>query len=114
MPKKKRFFRRSFNSSRNYDDPAYANFRKEVRRRDGGKCRYPGCGSRKGLQVHHIKKWASHPSMRYDSTNGITLCKKCHAMTKGNEETYEPFFYKILEWDAISRINKKKEDEQEQ
>lgn len=52
--------------------------------------------------------------MRYDSTNGITLCKKCHAMTKGNEETYEPFFYKILEWDAISRINKKKEDEQEQ
>ena len=111
MPKKKKNFRSNYNNSRNYDDPAYANFRKEVRKRDGYVCRYPGCGSKSKLHVHHIKKWASHPSMRYDVTNGITLCKKCHDAIKNNEEVYESFFFKILEWDAIQRI-KKKEDEQ--
>ena len=100
MPKKRKNFRSNYNNSRNYDDPAYANFRKEVRKRDGNVCKYPGC-----------KKWASHPSMRYDVTNGITLCKKCHDAIKNNEEVYESFFFKILEWDAIQRI-KKKEDEQ--
>jgi 5-methylcytosine-specific restriction endonuclease McrA len=101
-----------FRSSRNYSDPAYAAFRKAVRKRDGNRCRFPGCDSRSKLEVHHIKKWASHPSMRYDTTNGITLCKNCHNITRGNEEVYESFFYKILEWDAIQR-SKKKNDEQE-
>jgi hypothetical protein len=50
--------------------------------------------------------------MRYDTTNGITLCKNCHNITRGNEEVYESFFYKILEWDAVQR-SKKKDDEQE-
>lgn len=114
MPKK-RWNRRnkkfgSFHNRRNYDDPAYAGFRKAVRERDGNKCRFPGCDSNKKLEVHHIKKWASHPSMRYDVTNGITLCKKCHELTKGNEEIYEGFFYKILEWDAIQRSNKKDDE----
>ncbi len=113
MPKKKKSYRR-YNkaSSRNYNDPAYANFRKQVRSRDGNKCMYPGCESKKTLHVHHIKKWASHPSMRYDVSNGITLCKKCHDLTKGNEEVYESFFYKLLEHQAIQRLNKKKEDDE--
>jgi len=49
--------------------------------------------------------------MRYDITNGITLCKKCHDVTHGNEEVYEAFFYKILEWDAIQRLNERDKDE---
>lgn len=112
MPKKRR--RRNFRSprygARNYDDAAYAGFRKAVRKRDGGMCRYPGCGSKKRLEVHHIKKWSNHPSMRYDTTNGITLCKTHHNITKGNEEVYESFFYKILEIDAIRRLKKDEED----
>jgi 5-methylcytosine-specific restriction endonuclease McrA len=111
MPKKRRAKKHFRSSSRNYDDAAYAEFRKAVRKRDGNKCRYPGCNSTKYLHVHHIKKWASHPSMRYDTTNGITLCKKCHDVTHGNEEVYEAFFYKILEWDAIQRLNKRDKDE---
>ena len=73
---KKNFYRNA--SSRNYDDVAYSEFRKAVRKRDGHKCMYPGCDSTKSLHVHHIRKWASYPSLRYDVTNGITLCKKCH------------------------------------
>ena len=111
MPKKRRAKKRFHASSRNYDDIAYTEFRKAVRKRDCNECRYPGCKSTKYLHVHHIKKWASHPSMRYDVTNGITLCKKCHDVTHGNEEIYEAFFYKILEWDAIQRLNNRDKDE---
>tara|TARA_R100000742_G_C4233428_1_gene54521 strand:+ start:271 stop:429 length:159 start_codon:yes stop_codon:yes gene_type:complete len=50
--------------------------------------------------------------MRYDVSNGITLCKKCHDTTKGNEEVYESFFYKLLEHQAIQRLKKKKEDDE--
>ncbi len=113
MPKKRGrgTYRRfgSFRNGRNYEDPAYASFRKEVRKRDGNKCLFPGCSSKSKLEVHHIKKWASHPSMRYDVTNGITLCRACHKRTQGNEEVYEPMFFKILEWEALKRLKKKDE-----
>jgi hypothetical protein len=49
--------------------------------------------------------------MRYDVSNGITLCKKCHDVTHGNEEVYEAFFYKLLEHQAIQRLKKRKEDD---
>tara|TARA_R110002096_G_scaffold340289_1_gene533444 strand:- start:474 stop:578 length:105 start_codon:yes stop_codon:yes gene_type:complete len=34
-------------------------------------------------------------------------------MIQGSEEVYEAFFYKILEWDAVQRINQRNKDEQE-
>jgi predicted metal-binding protein len=52
--------------------------------------------------------------MRYDVSNGITLCKKCHDVTQGNEEVYETFFYKLLEHQAIQRLKKRKEDDGKQ
>tara|TARA_R110000744_G_scaffold377714_1_gene493000 strand:- start:910 stop:1068 length:159 start_codon:yes stop_codon:yes gene_type:complete len=52
--------------------------------------------------------------MRYDVSNGITLCKKCHDATQGNEEVYEIFFYKLLEHQAIQRLKKRKEDDGKQ
>jgi len=50
--------------------------------------------------VHHIKKWESHPALHYSINNGITLCKSCHKKIKGQEENYEAFFFKLLEWGA--------------
>ena len=85
---------------RNWNDPAYAKWRKDIRKRDKSKCRWPGCNSRKRLEVHHIKKWESHPALRYSINNGITLCKACHKKIKGQEENYELFFLKLLEWGA--------------
>lgn len=82
---------------RNYDDPAYKDFRREVLKRDGKKCMMPGCKNRRNLQVHHIKKWSSAASLRYETSNGITLCKKCHDSIKGYEHQYEHMFRIIID-----------------
>lgn len=82
---------------RNYDDPAYTDFRKAVLKRDKRKCRMPGCNSGNRLQVHHIKKWSVAHSLRYEVTNGITLCKKCHDSIKYHENQYEHLFRMIID-----------------
>jgi 5-methylcytosine-specific restriction endonuclease McrA len=85
---------------RNWRDPAYVQWRKDVRKRDNGACQWPGCGSKKRIEVHHIKKWGQHPALRYSINNGICLCRGCHQSIKGSEENYEQFFLKLLEWKA--------------
>ena len=35
------------------------------------------CGSKIKLNAHHIKSWKSFPNLRYEISNGITLCEKC-------------------------------------
>lgn len=46
-----------------------------VKLRDG-KC--TECGSVYDLHAHHVKQYKSHPDLRYDVNNGITLCAVCH------------------------------------
>jgi 5-methylcytosine-specific restriction endonuclease McrA len=46
-----------------------------VKLRDG-KCKE--CGSVYDLHAHHIKQYKSHPELRHDVNNGITLCGNCH------------------------------------
>ncbi len=102
-------------STRDMKNPAYAKFRKDVRDRDGNACKWPGCGSRSRLEVHHIRTWSAYPSMRFDICNGITLCNKCHKKVTGSEDVFADFFIKILEWNMIEKIKKmdKKKDEDE-
>jgi hypothetical protein len=77
---------------RNYNDDAYTQWRKDILKRDGKKCKMPGCGSKSRLQVHHIRKWSTASSLRYDLSNGITLCKKCHDSIRGKENHYVGLF----------------------
>jgi len=81
---------------RDYNDPLYKKWRKDVRARDGQKCRFPGCTKRRPLHVHHIIKWASAQGLRYSIQNGITLCKTHHNMVNGKEENFASLFYGIL------------------
>lgn len=81
---------------RNYDDQQYAQFRKDVLKRDCFTCKMPGCNNKKLLHVHHIKPWSKAFSLRYDIMNGITLCKYCHKLVTGKEFYYEKLFLEII------------------
>lgn len=48
-----------------------------VKERDGWKC--VKCGSVNDLQSHHIKRWRANKAHRFDISNGMTLCRPCHA-----------------------------------
>ncbi|MEZ5117438.1 MAG: HNH endonuclease signature motif containing protein [Candidatus Nanopelagicales bacterium] len=53
-----------------------AALRAAVLRRDGGRCRFPGCGSRRHLHLHHVRHWiAGGPT---DLENLVTLCHYHH------------------------------------
>lgn len=49
---------------------------KSIIERDEFKCKI--CGSEKNLHAHHIIPWKENEDLRYEFTNGITLCKSCH------------------------------------
>lgn len=56
-------------------------WREEIFKRDDYTCQM--CGTRGTyLEADHIKPWAYYPSLRFDLSNGRTLCKKCHDTTK--------------------------------
>jgi hypothetical protein len=47
-----------------------------VWRRDGGRCRVPGCRSARGLEIHHLVHRANGGS--HDASNLALLCGSCH------------------------------------
>lgn len=68
----------------------YALWRDGVFRRDNFQCQK--CNARNGegrrvyLHAHHIKPFATHPELRFDTSNGLTLCKECHSLEpKGSQ-----------------------------
>lgn len=70
----------------------YKEWRLNIFKRDDHTC--VECGSR-GVNLHadHIKPFAFYPELRFDITNGRTLCVPCHKKTdsyfwKANKKTY--------------------------
>jgi len=59
--------------------PEYKNWRISVFTRDNFCCVI--CLSNKDIQADHIKEWCNYPELRYEVSNGRTLCKSCHKLT---------------------------------
>lgn len=58
----------------------YKLWRKSVFQRDNYTCQI--CFIRGGkLEADHIKEWCNYKELRYEVSNGRTLCKECHKST---------------------------------
>lgn len=64
----------------------YKIWQRKVFNRDGFRCVW--CGGNERLEADHIKRWSTHPKLRYKLSNGRTLCMKCHNKTR-NKKFYE-------------------------
>lgn len=78
------------------NDYAYQDWRKQVWTRDNWKCRIAdeNCGGR--MEAHHILGWKSHPELRYQINNGITLCHSHHPHKREDEEKLSSYFQKMV------------------
>ena len=85
--------------NRDWQDPVYQQWRRSVLERDDYRCQMPGCNRKvrkHNLEVHHIKRWADSYALRYEVSNGITLCKGCHFSIRNKEEYYFSVFHRIV------------------
>jgi hypothetical protein len=59
--------------------PEYKAWRRAVFARDGHSCVL--CGTKGEIQADHIKSYAQFPELRFELSNGRTLCVPCHKGT---------------------------------
>lgn len=84
------------------NDSLYVRWRKDVKTRDGYKCQMTHTGECSGrIEVHHIRSWKDYPLLRYEITNGITLCHAHHPRKRAEEKRLETVFTDIV---SVSRI----------
>ena len=61
----------------------YKLWREAVFKRDDWTCQT--CKARGGyLEAHHVEEFAKSPEKRLQVDNGVTMCRECHAKTKGH------------------------------
>ncbi len=69
--------------------PGTAYWRRSVKRRDNWICQLcgldgkkicPTCGHKPEMHADHIKPWSQYPELRYELSNGRTLCPNCHRL----------------------------------
>jgi hypothetical protein len=56
----------------------YKEWRESVYKKDNYVCQKCNHSEGKTLQAHHILNYSEYPNLRFDVTNGITLCTNCH------------------------------------
>ena len=71
---------RTFRSG--YYSSQYKDWRKKVFERDNFTCQKCALHGSKGyLTAHHKKSFSHYPKLRYELSNGVTLCESCHSLT---------------------------------
>ena len=55
----------------------YKDWRKAIYEYDNYRCVV--CDTNEDLHAHHVLSFADYPELRYDTDNGVTLCRSCHS-----------------------------------
>lgn len=74
----------------------YKKLRLMIFNRDNFTCALTG---KKGgvLHMHHIKRYADYPALRFDPRNLITLSEAAHEEVTGQEAKYMPQLWKLAQ-----------------
>lgn len=48
------------------------------------------------LEAHHIIRWSTHPKLRYEVNNGISLCAFHHPLKINDEKRLAPLFRELI------------------
>lgn len=67
------------------NDYSYIEWRKQVWLRDNFKCKIANQDCKGKIEAHHILGWSLYPELRYELTNGITLCHAHHPRKRAEE-----------------------------
>lgn len=80
--------KRERNLEKHKSDFRYTDWRNAVFNRDNYTCQ--DCQQHGGqLEAHHLKSWAKFPELRYELSNGQTLCKTCHKIANKKQKIEE-------------------------
>lgn len=63
-------------------------WRISIKTRDNYTCQMCGLED-KYIHAHHIKKRSTNPELKYDLSNGISLCNSCHTFVHNNKSKKE-------------------------
>lgn len=72
-------------------------WRRAVYSRDKYTCRLKDQTCKGRIEAHHIERYHDSPSLRYEVSNGITLCAHHHPRKRELERALAPTFKKIIE-----------------
>lgn len=70
-------------SKRDRSCEGYSKWRNDVYKRDRYTCQI--CSSKKKINAHHIVRWVDSIELRFDLSNGVTLCENCHKLIHKGE-----------------------------
>lgn len=79
-----------------FGNSAHREWSRNVKNRDGWKCRMNNgdcCGR---MESHHILGFLEYPELRYDLNNGITLCHFHHPRKVAEVARLTPYFQELM------------------
>lgn len=78
------------------NSPKSREWGRNVKCRDGWKCKISNNDCSGRLEAHHILSWKEHPKLRYSLNNGITLCHFHHPRVREEEKRLSPYFQDLV------------------
>ena len=78
------------------NSPAHREWSRQVKNRDGWKCKISNDTCSGQVVAHHILSWRDFVELRYEINNGITLCQFHHPRKRVDEALLLPFFQRLV------------------